>query len=69
MLISQSLGQSKKTLSHPHAEPVGWEKFRELVEDSNLPIYAIGGMTRDDISLSFENGAIGIATQRDIWSN
>lgn len=63
------LGSVKKTLSHPHAEPVGWEKFRELVEDSNLPIYAIGGMTRDDISLSFENGAIGIATQRDIWSN
>lgn len=62
------LGSVKKTLTHPDFEPIGWKKFNELIEKSSLPIYSIGGMTRNDISSSFENGAVGIASQRAIWN-
>ena len=62
------LGSVKKTLTHPNFEPIGWEKFNKLIENSSLPIYSIGGMTSNDISSSLENGAIGIASQRAIWN-
>ena len=61
------LGPVKKTLSHPNGDFIGWNKFKNLAEKSNLPVYAIGGMKKNDIALSFENGAIGIASQRDFW--
>ena len=62
------LGSVKKTLTHPDLEPMGWVKFNKLVNNSNIPIYSIGGMTNNDIPSSFEHGAIGIASQRAIWS-
>ena len=61
------LGSVKKTLTHPNLEPIGWVKFNKLVDNSNIPIYSIGGMTDDDILSSFECGAIGIASQRSVW--
>jgi len=63
------LGSVKKTLSHPNLEPIGWKKFNKLVDNSNLPIYSIGGMTKNDIRSSFDCGAIGIASQRAIWDD
>ena len=62
------LGSVKKTLTHPDLQPMGWVKFNKLVNNSNIPIYSIGGMTNNDIPSSFEHGAIGIASQRAIWS-
>jgi len=62
------LGSVKETLTHPNLEPIGWKKFNKLVDNSNIPIYSIGGMTNDDIPLSFNFGAIGIASQRAIWT-
>lgn len=63
------LGPVKKTPSHPNSDFLGWEKFRALAESSNLPIYAIGGMKNDDISISFDNGSVGIASQRGFWNS
>jgi len=63
------LGPVKKTPSHPNSDFLGWEKFRALAETSNLPIYAIGGMKKDDISISFDKGSVGIASQRDFWNS
>ena len=62
------LGSVKETLTHPGIEPIGWAKFNKLVANSNIPIYSIGGMTNNDIPSSFDHGAIGIASQRTIWS-
>jgi 8-oxo-dGTP diphosphatase len=61
------LGSVKKTLTHPDLEPMGWVRFNKLVNNSNLPIYSIGGMTNRDILSSLEYGGIGIASQRAIW--
>jgi 8-oxo-dGTP diphosphatase len=62
------LGSVKETLTHPNFKPIGWEKFNKLVDNSNIPIYSIGGMTNNDIPSSFDFGAIGIASQRAIWT-
>ena len=62
------LGSVKETLTHPKLEPIGWKKFNKLVDNSNIPIYSIGGMTNNDIPSSFDFGAIGIASQRAIWT-
>ena len=48
------LGSVKETLTHPDLEPIGWVKFNKLVNNSNIPIYSIGGMTDNDILSSFE---------------
>ena len=62
------LGSVKKTLTHPDLEPMGWVRFNKLVNNSNVPIYSIGGMTDSDILSSLEYGGIGIASQRAIWA-
>jgi len=63
------LGSVKETLTHPNFKPLNWRKFNKLVDNSNMPIYSIGGMTNNDIPTSFEYGAIGIASQRAIWAD
>ncbi len=50
------------TRSHPHASPLGWEVFRDLVETANIPVYALGGMRLNDVETAQEHGAQGIAT-------
>jgi len=62
------LGSVKKTLTHPDLEPIGWVEFNKLVNNSNIPIYSIGGMTDRDILSSLKYGGIGIASQRAIWA-
>ncbi len=58
------LGSSKK---NPHPSwPWAYRlvRFNKLVNNSNIPIYSIGGMTDSDILSSLEYGGIGIASQR-----
>ncbi len=56
-----------KTASHPHAEPLGWQRFGELVADLPLPIFALGGMTEKDIDTAREHGGQGIAAIGGLW--
>lgn len=55
------------TQSHADAVALGWQKFAELTENIELPIYALGGMTINDLPQALSCGARGIATQRAIW--
>jgi len=61
------LGPVAPTLSHPGAEVLGWERFGELVRGYCLPVYALGGMTREDLRAAWERGAHGVAMQRAAW--
>ncbi len=61
------LGPLKATPTHPQATGLGWQGFVALREQSPLPIYAIGGMTPDDISQARAHGAQGIAAIRSLW--
>ncbi|HRF84739.1 MAG TPA: thiamine phosphate synthase, partial [Pseudoxanthomonas sp.] len=52
---------------HPGAATLGWDGFVALREQVALPIYAIGGLTLDDLPAARGNGAQGIAAIRGLW--
>lgn len=56
------------TASHPHAVTLGWDRFGELVNDSAIPVYALGGMSQTDGDTARNRGARGIAGIRTFWS-
>ncbi|MCP4598130.1 Nudix family hydrolase [Neptuniibacter sp.] len=49
------------TTSHPEARPLGWERYKEIVSQCTVPVYALGGMDLDDLNLAIESGGQGIA--------
>ena len=55
------VGPVKATASHPGAQPLGWDRFAELVHDRSMPAYAIGGLTRADLAQARRHGAHGVA--------
>ena len=55
------------TKSHENAETLGWQQFAQLIELIEVPVYALGGMTLDDLPQALTCGARGIAMQRAIW--
>ncbi|MEW6132718.1 MAG: Nudix family hydrolase [Pseudomonadota bacterium] len=56
------------TESHPGEPTLGWERFAELAALSPIPVYALGGVTRDDLYIARKNGAHGIAMLRGAWT-
>lgn len=62
------LSPVNKTLSHPDSRPLGWEKFKQLTEKSNIPVYALGGMIEDDLKTAINSGAQGIAAIGNFWN-
>ena len=62
------LSPVQSTLSHPDAQPLGWEVFSQLIHSTPIPIYALGGMHKDDLTQAWRSGAHGIAMQRGIWN-
>ena len=63
------VGAIKPTLSHPGAITLGWPGLAALRETVSLPIYAIGGLTPDDIGEARRHGAQGIAAIRGLWAS
>jgi len=55
------------TQSHPGAPHLGWEKFSDMLSDTTLPVYALGGLTPVELSVAQQHGAHGIALLRQAW--
>lgn len=55
------------TRSHPGAPHLGWENFAAIAAGSSIPVYALGGLTRDDMQTAWRHGAHGIALLRQAW--
>ena len=55
------------TLSHPGTPAIGWDGLHELCELASMPVYALGGMTLNDIEQAQSYGAQGIAAIRALW--
>ncbi|MCK5728609.1 MAG: Nudix family hydrolase [Methylococcales bacterium] len=49
------------TLTHPEAKPLGWDIMKELIQQVNLPVFALGGVTQKDKKIAQKLGAQGIA--------
>lgn len=65
---AQSLGVDLALLSpvtsiskYPAGQSLGWEGFAHLSRQVSVPVYALGGMHRDDLNLARQHGASGIA--------
>ncbi len=50
-----------RTSTHPDANPLGWICFQEMVEAVNIPVYALGGLSMDNLNQAKNCGAQGIA--------
>lgn len=61
------LGPVQPTASHPHATPLGWERFAALAPTAGRPVYALGGLTPADLDTAWNAGAQGIAAIRGLW--
>jgi 8-oxo-dGTP diphosphatase len=55
------LGPVEPTPSHPGAQGIGWTAFEALARGRAMPVYAIGGLARADLSRARAHGAHGIA--------
>ena len=62
------LGPVKPTASHPDAPAMGWHRWAQLVADSPLPVYALGGLAKDDREAAWQAGGHGIAAIRSVWN-
>lgn len=61
------LGPVLSTQSHPDAKPIGWPGFADIRRRCSLPIYALGGLAREDLATARAHGAQGVAAIRGFW--
>lgn len=61
------LSPVKRTASHRGAVPLGWQRFADVCDDVPMPVYALGGMTFDDLELAIRSGAQGVAVLGAAW--
>jgi 8-oxo-dGTP diphosphatase len=52
------------TPTHPEASILGWNQFAGLVSHTNLPVYALGGLSKADLPTAQQSGGQGIAAVR-----
>ena len=62
------LSPVQMTASHPGQPGLGWSQFERLTNQATVPVYALGGMSKNDISASQQHGGQGIAAIRDLWN-
>ena len=61
------LSPVQATRSHPDAMPLGWEEFARLRMAADIPVYALGGLSADDLDKARRAGATGLAMMRGVW--
>jgi len=62
------LGPVAEKHSNKNNDFLGWSGFHALVQESAVPVYAIGGLTVCDADVSAKYGGQGIAAIREFWS-
>lgn len=56
------------TPSHPGEPALGWPAFSTWLRDFPLPVFALGGLGKDDLDLARGYGAQGVALKSQAWS-
>lgn len=54
------------TPTHPDATPLGWTGFAETRANLAIPVYALGGLSPEDLETARHHGAQGIAAIRHL---
>jgi 8-oxo-dGTP diphosphatase len=57
-----------QTTSHPGAAVLGWEAFNYLADSAPFPVYALGGLSPQDLSEAYRHGAQGVACISSLWN-
>ena len=52
------------TPTHPEAQGIGWESFKQTIEKSPIPVFALGGMNPETLETAWAHGGHGIAMMR-----
>ncbi|MDR1890370.1 MAG: Nudix family hydrolase [Zoogloeaceae bacterium] len=60
------LGPVLPTPSHPEHPGLGWEVFAQLLENTRLPVFAIGGQGVNTLKTAQDLGAHGVAVVRGL---
>ena len=60
-------GPVEATPTHPGAILLGWDGFARCVENTSIPVYALGGMQPQDLETARRSGAQGVAMLRGAW--
>lgn len=55
------------TQTHPDATSLGWEQAQGLLQEVNLPVFLLGGLTEQDLTQARSIGAQGVAGIRGFW--
>jgi 8-oxo-dGTP diphosphatase len=63
------VGPVRPTPTHPRAVPLGWSRFAELIAGCATPVYALGGLSAEDLEDACRAGAHGVALRRDAWQS
>lgn len=62
------LSPVRPTPSHVHAQPLGWDAFARLTDKTWVPVFALGGLGPEDISLAWCAGGQGLAMISRVWA-
>ena len=49
-----------KTQTHPETVALGWENFSNYAKTCDIPVFALGGLTQNDLQLAQQKHAYGI---------
>lgn len=62
-----TLSPVQPTATHPGADVLGWQAFREITGHSAVPVYALGGLGESELGQARQCGAQGVAGIRFWW--
>lgn len=62
------LSPIQTTITHPEATPLGWERAQTLIEGYPAPVFALGGLSEQDIAVARQHGFQGIAAISIWWA-
>ena len=62
-----TLSPVQPTLTHPGAEPLGWEQASSLIDGFSKPVFLLGGVGPAEVEKAWAAGAQGVAGIRAFW--
>ena len=62
------LSPVQKTASHPEMQGIGWQQFSNMIENITIPVYALGGVSEEDMETAWLHGAQGVSAISAFWN-